>query len=281
LSYCSFQQLEIPGAHHSGDVRSAPYPTGGRESVSLDLDILTKTFPTCRYIVILMYVYNGSLNGLHDASAFVGNPQKAGTGPYGIELISAANLSGNGRTNICGFISIENDRQYFYCVDHMLNVKQKIATEENIHIKTICGKIVNGEINQVNVRTMAALYSSAISDEVHIVHHDGILVLRNNEHPNNRYSFFNTIENSFKNLKTAIRPIYIIPEREGIDSVFFCGGELMDGRLIASHHTSYAKKGKLTVVNLLGEANKENIVSLPIGSVRMISGCNIFDILNR
>lgn len=40
----------MAGLLHSGDVRSAPYPDGGRETVLVDVDALIKGHPTCTYL---------------------------------------------------------------------------------------------------------------------------------------------------------------------------------------------------------------------------------------
>jgi len=282
LNYCDFTKLEIPGAKHSGDMRSAPYPSGARETISLDLPLLKKEYPTCRFVAIMAYVYSGSLDRLHDASAFVGNPLKAGTGPGGIELISAARLSGKGRTNICGFLSLEEERQYFYCVDHTLNVQVKTASGSNTHIKTIGQQIMKGVGKTIKLQTLTSLYSSLISDEVHILHDGGETTLYYNDIDSaqrNFYTFFNKINETFNNLKTALKPKPKISEKEGQKLVIF-GGDLMDHRMIAADNPFYTKTGTLTVVNVCSDIKRvENIKINNIGTVRLVRGTETLDIL--
>ena len=50
LDYCSYQNLKIPGCVHSGDVTSAPFPKGARETVEIDVKAMLKSYPGVRAI---------------------------------------------------------------------------------------------------------------------------------------------------------------------------------------------------------------------------------------
>ena len=54
----------------------------------------------CAHVVLLVFAYSGQdMDDLHDASVFVADPERAGTGPGGMHIMSAARLSGKGSVN--------------------------------------------------------------------------------------------------------------------------------------------------------------------------------------
>ena len=143
LAHCSYEQLTLPGATHSGDLISAPYPHGSRETVEIDLLALGQAYPSCRYCALAVLSYSGqSFNDMHDASVFVANPNASGNGPGGIDILTAAKLTGGtGTINVAAYIEIEpveaargdaplpedrwmqGDRYHFVNCDQTLNVR--------------------------------------------------------------------------------------------------------------------------------------------------------------
>lgn len=145
IAHCSYQNLRLPGATHSGDLMSAPYPHGSRETVELDLPALRRAHPTCRYCALAVYAYTGqSMDDLYDASVFVANPNSSGDGPGGIDILTAAKLTGQGTTNLAAYVEIEltdadpsphqgdqwmhGVRYHFVNCDQTLNVRHANAT---------------------------------------------------------------------------------------------------------------------------------------------------------
>lgn len=109
LKTCSWQTvgLCIPGIQHSGDVTSAPYPDGGRETCLVNFTNLLEGFPSARYIVFIVHSYTlQKWDALDDASVFVANPRARGSGPGGMAVISAARLTGEAAASIAGYLDL-------------------------------------------------------------------------------------------------------------------------------------------------------------------------------
>lgn len=109
LADCSWDipGMCIPGVQHSGDVTSAPYPNGGRETCTINVPDLLAGFPSARYIALVVYSYSKQKwEDLEDASVFVANPHARGSGPGGMAVIAAARLTGESTTSIAGFLDL-------------------------------------------------------------------------------------------------------------------------------------------------------------------------------
>lgn len=109
LADCSFDtpDLRIAGVQHSGDVLSAPYPDGARETCHVNFEKLREGFPTARYIVLAVYSFSRQKwDDLEDASVFVANPHARGSGPGGMAVIGAARLTGAATTSIAGYLDL-------------------------------------------------------------------------------------------------------------------------------------------------------------------------------
>jgi hypothetical protein len=191
IAHCSYQNLRLPGATHSGDLTSAPFPRGARETVELDMPALRKAHPTCKYAALMVYAYSGqSMDELGDASVFVANANSSGSGPGGTDILSAAKLTGKGTANLCGYVEIEQLeevgmrgtdewigsqlRYHFVCVDQTLNVQSRSATDG-----TGIGDAVR-RAAQMGPRgdkclspklgTVATLMASTVADRVLVLH---------------------------------------------------------------------------------------------------------------
>lgn len=109
LADCSYDtpDLRIAGVQHSGDVVTAPYPKGARETCRVNFAELREGFPTARYIVLAVYSYSRQKwDDLEDASVFVANPHGRGSGPGGMAVIGAARLTGAATTSIAGYLDL-------------------------------------------------------------------------------------------------------------------------------------------------------------------------------
>lgn len=109
LADCSWDvpDLRIAGVVHSGDVTSAPYPDGGRETCKIDIAELIKGFPSARYVALVVYSYTRQeWDVLEDASVFVANPHARGSGPGGMAVIGAARLTGAATISACGYLDL-------------------------------------------------------------------------------------------------------------------------------------------------------------------------------
>ena len=109
LADCSYDtpDLRIPGVQHSGDVVTAPYPDGARETCNVNFAELQKRYPTARYVVLAVYSYSRQKwDELEDASVFVANPHARGSGPGGMAVIGAARLTGAATTSIAGYLDL-------------------------------------------------------------------------------------------------------------------------------------------------------------------------------
>lgn len=97
----------IAGVQHSGDVVTAPFPNGGRETCTINVAALLAGFPKARYIVLAVYSYTRQTwDSLEDASVFVANPHVRGSGPGGMAVISAARLTGAAKTSVAGYLDL-------------------------------------------------------------------------------------------------------------------------------------------------------------------------------
>ncbi|CAN0403384.1 unnamed protein product, partial [Ectocarpus fasciculatus] len=109
LANCSYStpNLSIAGVQHSGDLVTAPYPNGARETCTIDFAKLREGFPQARYIVLAVYSYSRQKwDELEDASVFVANPHVLGTGPGGMSVICAARLTGSATTSVAGYLDL-------------------------------------------------------------------------------------------------------------------------------------------------------------------------------
>ena len=59
VTHCSYQQLAVAGCTHSGDVTSAPHPTGARETVRIDVAAVLAAYPGVRAIALACFSYSG------------------------------------------------------------------------------------------------------------------------------------------------------------------------------------------------------------------------------
>lgn len=109
LADCSYDtpNMSIAGVQHSGDVVTAPYPDGARETCRVNFAKLRGGFPSARYIVLAVYSYSRQKwDTLEDASVFVANPHARGAGPGGMAVIGAARLTGAATTSIAGYLDL-------------------------------------------------------------------------------------------------------------------------------------------------------------------------------
>ncbi|CAM9322269.1 unnamed protein product, partial [Hapterophycus canaliculatus] len=109
LADCSYDTpgLSIAGVNHSGDIVTAPYPNGARETCKVNFAGLRRGFPMVRYVVLAVYSYSRQKwDDLEDASVFVANPHARGSGPGGIAVIGAARLTGAATTSIAGYLDL-------------------------------------------------------------------------------------------------------------------------------------------------------------------------------
>lgn len=109
LANCSWETpgLRIPGVVHSGDVISAPYPDGGRETCNIDIPELMSGFPRARFVVLAVHSFSyHDWATLDNATVFVANPQARGTGPGGMAIIGAARLTGEATKTIGGYLDL-------------------------------------------------------------------------------------------------------------------------------------------------------------------------------
>lgn len=139
LKTCSWQTvgLSIPGVKHSGDVTSAPYPDGGRETCLVNFTNLLEGFPDVRYLVFIVHSFTlQKWDALDDASVFVANPRARGSGPGGMAVISAARLTGEAAASIAGYLDLAPEPS---------NVAKVAEGEERT--KPIFGLKVNPEVN--------------------------------------------------------------------------------------------------------------------------------------
>mmetsp|Transcript_14462 Transcript_14462/g.38098 ORF Transcript_14462/g.38098 Transcript_14462/m.38098 type:complete len:239 (-) Transcript_14462:396-1112(-) len=59
-------------------------------------------------VVVLVFAFSGQdMDDLYDASCFVADPSRPGTGPGGTNILSAARLTGKGQCNLSGFITLD------------------------------------------------------------------------------------------------------------------------------------------------------------------------------
>jgi stress response protein SCP2 len=141
IASCSYSNTKLNGRSvlHSGDVRSAPYPHGGRESIDIDLDLVDQHYPNCQYIGLQVYSFCGhAFEDLHDASVFVSDPTTTGDGPGGTAILSAARLTGKGAQSVAGFLYFDYySRTHLFCTDATLAVQNR-STVQGVGI---CGSI--------------------------------------------------------------------------------------------------------------------------------------------
>lgn len=109
LAYCSYDtpSLSIAGVKHSGDIVSAPYPDGARETCTVNFADLRNGFAKARYVVFAVFSYSRQKwDDLEDASVFVANPHARGSGPGGMAVVGAARLTGAATTSIAGYLDL-------------------------------------------------------------------------------------------------------------------------------------------------------------------------------
>ncbi|XRB06434.1 hypothetical protein NFJ02_27g63860 [Pycnococcus provasolii] len=98
VASCCYQQTEIPGAKHSGDLTEAPFPEGAREEVAVDLGALRRGHPSAAHIVLLCQSYTGArLGTFKDAVVYVASSGgAAGSGRRDLCALSLAGGAGGG-----------------------------------------------------------------------------------------------------------------------------------------------------------------------------------------
>ncbi len=131
LQSCSYSNKTVGTCiQHSGDVRTAPHPTGAREAIEIDLVKLRVEFPTVAFVVMQVYSYSGvPYEDLADGSVFLADPSTPGDGPGGQSIISAARMTGAGTNNIASFLHFDAyGRTHFFNVDQTLNTESRSTT---------------------------------------------------------------------------------------------------------------------------------------------------------
>eukprot|EP00943_MAST-04B_sp_MAST-4B-sp1_P005078 g5078.t1 len=109
LYNCSYQNLTRPGAKHSGDITSAPYPRGARESIHFKFNEMA--VDKVKYVVFTVHNFCGQAidECCSDASIFVAHGNKTGTGPGGLDIIVASALKSSSTNSISGVLIIGRD----------------------------------------------------------------------------------------------------------------------------------------------------------------------------
>ncbi|CEP00670.1 Uncharacterized protein PBTT_01067 [Plasmodiophora brassicae] len=174
LGSCSFQTPSFL-AEHSGDIRSAPFPNGSMEYVTIGIERLRQA--GCRYVALTVHSFTGqSMDTLADASVFVANPARSGTGPNGLSILTAARLTGKGTCNVAAFLTIGADgAASFTCVDHTLNVDARTARSSSNRAGDAVSRCLRGPsaIGALRSVQVAALYSAQLCERVHVVGRNG------------------------------------------------------------------------------------------------------------
>ena len=232
LDKCSYQKKVIPGCTHSGDITSAPYPDGAREDVRIDFEALRAGFPSAKYVVIMVYSYAGMpYDDMEDASVFVANPFKPGTGPGGLDIVSAARLSGEGTVNISGYIDIQEDRKMFYCIDHSPNSSSRNAAGSTSFVANLMSTIVaaNNDPNAFRSLHQSAFLASAIAKRVSIIHGDGVEDLPEG-------ASLSEIMDALFTLSPTNKPVYNL--KSDASSLIMFGGDLDDATAAAGANSA-------------------------------------------
>ena len=96
---CSYQVTNVPGAQHSGDITSAPFPGGARESIHFKFREMAAEV---KYVAFTVHNYSRQNmdDVLSDASIFVAHGNKTGTGPGGLDIIVASALKSSSTKSI-------------------------------------------------------------------------------------------------------------------------------------------------------------------------------------
>ena len=112
LYNCSYHNLKRPGAQHSGDITSAPYPKGARESIHFKFNEMA--VDKVKYVAFTVHNFTGQPidNVCSDASIFVAHGNKTGTGPGGLDIIVASALKSEGTNSISGVLIIGRDTKF-------------------------------------------------------------------------------------------------------------------------------------------------------------------------
>jgi hypothetical protein len=174
--------LEVNGLKHSGDFTSAPFAKGGaRETIEVDLADLHKKCPEAAHIAILVFAYSGQdMDDLYDASVFVADPSCTGSGPGGTRILSAARLTGKGKVNVAGFVSVEQasttraPRQYLTCVDATMGFSNASAASSKDIVSKTLKRLTRAAAQQerrLNLAQLSAMQAVAMgADEIIVLH---------------------------------------------------------------------------------------------------------------
>jgi len=290
IDNCSFSNLNIAGLEHSGDFVEAPYPDGAREAVTITFAPMLKKYPNVRYLVVMVYSYSGQdMDEMYDGSVFVANPYKTGTGPGGMDVISAARLSGKGTSNCAGFVGLEsgdpNGRFTFYCVDQTFTGNERAATSayEMVakHLQRITKNVELEDPPYVRLSVLSAYYAALVSDHVTIVYDGGEKTLTY-DGKGSRTDFYKQISAAMLPLKDTLSsnvPSILPADKDHTHLVVF-GGELVQAGQTYLSNPSYATPEDSTtirVVNLRADVAKEE--KKPINSKLSVSYLTSTDVL--
>ncbi|KNC54930.1 uncharacterized protein AMSG_10594 [Thecamonas trahens ATCC 50062] len=236
LERCSYQKTTIAGCRHSGDKTSAPFPEGAREDVQITLAELLEGFPTAKYVVIVVFSYSGvAFDAMHDASVFVANPHSTGTGPQGMDVISAARLSGETSVNIAGYITLDREAgtQKFTCLDHSPSSNNRTASASTSLVAQMVSEADKANASQAQLRliNMAAFIAGNLARKVVVVSADGEIEVELTGTALERYE---AVLDVLRTSPQIIKPVYRVPQPGAYgESIVVLGGELDDPQLVA------------------------------------------------
>jgi hypothetical protein len=176
LDYCGYDKLALGEAVvHSGDAIRAPYPHGARELVDIDMAALRQRCPSLAYLVLQVFSFSGCpYSSLSDASVFLGDPS-LGSGPAGLNVLSACRLTGQGTTTIGAVVYFDEfQRPCFVNVDQTLDIDARTASNGALMVSTVCRKIFEERAAPVSKRLRAvdsaAMVAAVTSSKVVLVH---------------------------------------------------------------------------------------------------------------
>lgn len=217
---------------HSGDRRQAPYPSGARESVDIDLVKLQRDVPTAAYIVVQVYSFTGVPYGkLFDGSVFISDPSRRGEGPGKEAILTAARLTGEGTCNLAAVVYFDSlERVHLVNVDQTLKVNDRFAASGAGIVSTVCRTIFEDRKKEKarNFLENALLVAATQSKQLAILSNSPEPVCLQRGPQESTFSFFTRA-------RKAVQPLVPTMLHRFPDSSFQIFGAAAPSRVILIH----------------------------------------------
>jgi len=204
---------------------------------------------------------------------FVANPAEAGDGPGGVQLLSAARLSGSGTLNNAGYLTLGGDITTFTCLDHTMNGNQSQIESSSSVITSQLKRVVEGNASRATLRLLhaTALSCAANCNRVYLVGEAGAVCVQR-EPQESVVQFYEKVAAALNAQPPALHPSLtalseaaLAAPASGAACVLYAGGRDVLEDIVRANPNLNKQGCRLTVVDVTSGDAEVKVVDVSSG----------------